>query len=102
MGVHGKELVHSRILATFLNRTGSHKLGANFLNRFIMALASPQTPLFSGEAVEVQVLSEAVKPNVHSQVYRELNCIDLIISFLRINWSSVSRTRLMPVSRKSN
>lgn len=81
MGVHGKELVHSRILATFLNRTGSHKLGANFLNRFIMALASPQTPLFSGEAVEVQVLSEAVKPNVHSQVYRELNCIDLIIVF---------------------
>lgn len=81
MGIHGKELVHSRILATFLNRTGSHKLGANFLNQFVMALASPQTRLFSGEAVDVEVLSEAVKPNVHSQVYRELNCIDLVIVF---------------------
>ncbi|EZO89510.1 MULTISPECIES: PD-(D/E)XK nuclease family protein [Pseudomonadaceae] len=81
MGIHSKELVHSRILATFLDRAGSHKLGAEFLNRFVMALAAPHTRLFSGEAIEVDALYEAVKPNVHSQVYRELNCIDLVVVF---------------------
>jgi hypothetical protein len=81
MGIHSKELVHSRILATFLNRAGLHNLGPDFLNRFVMALLQPQTRLFSGEALDSGALLAVVKPNVHSQVYRELNCIDLVIVF---------------------
>lgn len=81
MGIHSKELVHSRILATFLNRAGLHNLGADFLNRFLMALLQPQTRLFSGEALDSGAFLAVVKPNVHSQVYRELNCIDLVIVF---------------------
>lgn len=81
MGIHSKELVHSRILATFLNRAGLHNLGPDFLNRFLMTLLQPQTRLFSGEALDSGALLAVVKPNVHSQVYRELNCIDLVIVF---------------------
>lgn len=81
MGIHSKELVHSRILATFLNRAGLHNLGPDFLNRFVMELLQPLTRLFSGEALDSGVLLAVVKPNVHSQVYRELNCIDLVIVF---------------------
>lgn len=61
MGIHSKELVHSRILATFLNRAGLHNLGPDFLNRFVMALLQPQTRLFSGEAVDPGALLAVAK-----------------------------------------
>lgn len=83
LGIHRKELVHSRILATFLNRNESHKLGADFLNAFVMALVKPGAVLFSGEPLEPDELSKVFAPSVHSQVYRELYFIDLVIVFPR-------------------
>lgn len=81
MGIHGKELVHSRILAAFLNRNESHKLGADFLNAFVMALLKPDAVLFSGERLQTEELLKVAVSSAHSQVYRELHCIDLVIVF---------------------
>lgn len=47
MGIHSKELVHSRILATFLNRAGLSQLGAGFSQsiRYGAAAAADATVL---------------------------------------------------------
>lgn len=81
MGIRSKELVHSRILATFLNKSARHGLGADFLNAFVTALAQPGAVLFSGERLDAAELLTATGPNVHSQVFRELDFIDLVIVF---------------------
>jgi hypothetical protein len=41
MGIRSSELVHSRVLAPFLNKQKRHGLGAEFLNAFMTALARP-------------------------------------------------------------
>lgn len=81
MGIRSKELVHSRILATFLNKSARHGLGADFLNAFVTALAQPGAVLFSGEHLDATELLRVTGPSVHSQVFRELDFIDLVIVF---------------------
>lgn len=81
MGIRSKELVHSRILATFLNKSARHGLGADFLNAFVTALAQPGAVLFSGERLDATELLRVTGPSVHSQVFRELDFIDLVIVF---------------------
>lgn len=81
MGIHSKELVHSRILATFLNRSQNHNLGAEFLNAFVMALAKPDAVVFSGKRLDPVAFINATASSVHSQVYREFHFIDLVVVF---------------------
>lgn len=81
MGIRSKELVHSRVLATFLNKQERHGLGADFLNAFVRALARPDSNLFSGDRLDADELLGVMAPSAHSLVYRELDFIDLVVVF---------------------
>ena len=83
LGIHNKELVHSRLLAHMLRTTGSHGLGNRFLHGFLQVLSEPGSGviLFSGTALDAAMLRDASAAHVHSQVYRELNFIDIVVVF---------------------
>lgn len=81
MGVRSKELVHSRILASFLNKQEHHGLGAEFLNTFISRLARPDAVVFAGNRLDREILLMATEPNAQSRIYREFEFIDIVIVF---------------------
>jgi hypothetical protein len=83
LGIHNKELVHSRLLAHMLRTTSPHGLGNRFLRGFLQVLSEPgpRVNLFSGTALDAVILRDACAAHVHSQVYRELNYIDIVVVF---------------------
>lgn len=77
MGVRSKELVHSNILAAFLNPSYAHGLNYSFLNVFTLSVVNLHSE--SGLPLPLSALISSTDQNV--RVYRELENIDLVIEY---------------------
>jgi len=76
MGVSTKELVHSNILAAFMNEREAHGLGALFRNGYVASLF--QCPS-SGPSLSQDVLESTT--GAKAKVSRELAHIDVLLDF---------------------
>lgn len=76
MGVSTKELIHSNIIAAFMNANGPHGLGSSFRDAYVASLA--KLPC-SGQALPVQVLGSL--EGAKAKVARELAHIDVLLDF---------------------
>lgn len=76
MGVSSKELVHSNILAAFMNEDEAHGLGASFRDAFVASLA--QLPC-NGQPIPMHVLTGT--KGAKAKVARELAHIDVLLDF---------------------
>lgn len=76
MGVSSKELVHSNIIASFMNANEAHGLGSRFRDAFVETLL--QRPCV-GPALSQAVLEST--PGAPAKVARELAHLDVLIDF---------------------
>ncbi|WP_262967076.1 PDDEXK-like family protein [Methylobacter psychrophilus] len=76
MGVRSKELVHSNILASLLNKNDPHGLKDAFINAFLNSLLDLKIP---DHYLHQEILVAALGSK--SRISRELESIDLVVEF---------------------
>ncbi|WP_343577869.1 PD-(D/E)XK nuclease family protein [Pseudomonas sp.] len=76
MGVSTKELVHSNILAAFMNEHEAHGMGASFRNAYVASLFQNRS---SGQSLPKEVLERV--EGAKAKVSRELAHIDVLLDF---------------------
>lgn len=78
MGVNTKELLHSRVIAAFLNANEAHGLGSTFRDDYVMSLTSCRQ-VGAAPPLDAAVLLSTV--GARAKVARELADIDILLDF---------------------
>jgi hypothetical protein len=78
MGVSTKELLHSRVIAAFLNANEPHGLGSTFRNDYLASLMNCRR-VGAAQPLEPTILANAV--SARAKVARELADIDIVLDF---------------------